>query len=162
MDSKTLTRCFGIFGVLLCFFLHTPESTAAFNPPDKPILFQPMFIWRTGAPTHQGTGFFAKAPDGRVAAITSSHFLNMHGPALLEARWLDIRTQAPVATFKLSWGPPGTGCTDTPTLDLRRDYLLLPVQSRVPGATRSWSWTHGPSLRSRSASGFPTRTKPLP
>jgi hypothetical protein len=92
-----------------------------------------MFIWRTGAPTHQGTGFFATAPDGRVAAITSSHFLDRHGPALLEARWLDIRTQAPVATFKLSWGPPGTGSTDTPTLDLRRDYLLLPVQDRVPG-----------------------------
>jgi hypothetical protein len=133
MNSKTFTRCFGIPGLLLCFFLLIPESAAAFNPPDKPILFQPMFIWRTGAPTHQGTGFFAKAPDGRVAAITSSHFLDMHGPALLEARWLDIRTQAPVATFKLSWGPPGAGSTDTPTLDLRRDYLLLPVQDRVPG-----------------------------
>jgi hypothetical protein len=102
-------------------------------PPDKPILFQPLFIWRTGRPTPQGTGFFAKAPDERVAAVTSSHFLDLHGPALLEARWLDIRTQAPVATFKLSWGPPGTGGTATPTLDLRQDYLLLPVQDRVPG-----------------------------
>ena len=105
---------------------------AAFNTPDKVILFQPVFIWRSGAPTHQGTGFFTKAPDGRVAAVTSAHFLDRHGSALLEARWLDIRTQTPVATCKLSWGPPGNDGTDTPTLDLRRDYLLMPVQDRVP------------------------------
>ena len=37
-----------------------------------------------------------------------------------------------MATFKLSWGPPGNGGTDTPTLDLRRDYLLMPVQDRLP------------------------------
>jgi hypothetical protein len=132
MNIKTMIWYCGIIGVLLFSILQIHAPAAAFNTPDKVILFQPMFIWRTGGPTHQGTGFFTKAPDGRVAAVTSAHFLDMHGPALLEARWLDIRTKTPVATFELSWGQPGNGGTDTSTLDLRRDYLLMPVQEQLP------------------------------
>ncbi len=132
MKRKNTARCCTIFGILLLISLQIHISGAAFSPPEQPILFQPLFMWRTGSPTHQGTGFFAKAPDGRVAAVTSAHFLDRTGPALLEVRWLDLSTQAPVAAFKLSWGPPGNGGTDNPTYDLRSDFLLLPVQDRVP------------------------------
>jgi hypothetical protein len=91
-----------------------------------------MFIWRTGPPSRQGTGFLAKAPDGRIAAVTSAHLIDPQGPALLEARWLDIRTRTPVAVFTRSWGAIGRGGTDAPAYDLRSDYLLLPVQVPVP------------------------------
>jgi hypothetical protein len=107
-------------------------ALAALSPPNTPILFQPLFIWQAYAPSRQGTGFFARAPDGRVVAVTSAHLVDPQGPALLEARWLDLRTGNPVAVLTRSWGPPGKGGTDTPTSDLRSDYLLLPVQVPIP------------------------------
>ena len=104
----------------------------AVGRPERAILFQPLFKWLGAEPTYQGTGFFVKAPDGRVAAVTSAHFLDRDGPPLLEAKWLDVRTQEPVATFTQSWGPPGSQGTTQPVVDLRSDYLLLPAPEGVP------------------------------
>jgi hypothetical protein len=110
-------------------------DTRPVDPPKQPILFQPMFIWQDANPTYQGTGFLAKTPDGKVVAVTSGHFLNRKGPALLEARWLDVVTSEPILKFTKSWGPPGkegiTGISQ-PQLDLRSDYLLMPAEGKVP------------------------------
>lgn len=99
--------------------------------PSRPILFQPMFNWLDSEPSYQGTGFFAKAPNGKIAAVTSAHFLDRDGPLLLEAKWLDIRTRKPIATFTTSWGLPGNAGTTMPIVDLRPDYLLLPAPDGI-------------------------------
>ena len=103
------------------------------EPPDRPILFQPLLLWQNGDSTFQGTGFFARAPGGKVAAVSSAHFLSADGPPLMEARWLDVRTSRPVASFTRSWGEPGDGGTNQPQLDLRTDYLLMPVNAAADG-----------------------------
>ncbi len=121
---------------------------SAVKPPSREILFQPMFVWENSEPTCQGTGFFVKAPGGKVAAVTSSHFLDVHGPRLAEARWLSLGNEKPVAVLKRSWGPPGktrviqvTAGKDSdgkpiiftiPWEDKRTDYLLMPVSEGVP------------------------------
>jgi hypothetical protein len=118
--------------LLLTLFLTIfPLPAGALSPPNNQILFQPLFIWRGDIPSQQGTGFFTKTPDGRVAAVTSAHLIDPQGPTLLEARWLDSRTRVPVAILKQSWGPPGRGGTDDPNYDLRSDYLLLPVEVMI-------------------------------
>jgi iron-sulfur cluster assembly accessory protein len=86
-----------------------------------------MFVWADGTTTLQGTGFFAAAPGGRVAAVTSSHFINKDGPRLLEARWLNVRSGNTAATFSSSWGIPGDGGRTEPQPDLRSDYLIFPA-----------------------------------
>ena len=107
------------------------SSATTVGPPDRIILFQPMFVWAGSEPTYQGTGFFAKAPNNKIVAVTSAHFLNMNGPPLQEAKWLDVRTNKWVATFTLSWGTPGRSGTRHPLLDLRSDYLLMPASSSI-------------------------------
>jgi hypothetical protein len=110
------------------------------SAPNKPILFQPLFIWDGPENTYQGTGFFAKAPNGKVVAVTSAHFLDRDGPRLLEARWIGLGTEMPIATFAKSWGLPGTEGQFTPgtrpgalpIIDLRSDYLLLPAPESIP------------------------------
>src|ERR1700689_3787088 len=57
-----------------------PADTRPVEPPNQPILFQPMLIWQDAQPTQQGTGFLAKAPGGKVVGVTSGHFLNRQGP----------------------------------------------------------------------------------
>lgn len=98
----------------------------------KPILFQPMFIWATSKTTYQGTGFFVRAPNNMIAAVTSVHFLETDGPPLTEVRWLEIPRGTPVATFTDSWGLPGNAGTMEPTIDLRPDYLLMPAPGGIP------------------------------
>ena len=98
-----------------------------FPPPDRPVLFQPMLVWDGAEPTTQGTGFFAKAPGGKVAAVSSAHFINFDGPPLREARWLDLKTGKPVATFDKSWGKPGSPGTMKPQIDLRPDHWVMPA-----------------------------------
>jgi hypothetical protein len=90
-----------------------------------------MFIWAGSDDTYQGTGFFAKAPNGKIAAVSSAHFLERNGPPLLEAKWLNVHTSKPVATFTLSWGTPGRAGTRYPAVDLRSDYLLMPAPESV-------------------------------
>src|SRR3990172_8408362 len=107
-------------------------STNIVSTLKKPILFQPMFIWATSETTYQGTGFFVRAPSNKIVAVTSGHFLNTDGSPLTEARWLEIRSERPMATFTSSWGPPGSEGTIQPIVDLRRDYLLMPAPGDVP------------------------------
>ena len=98
--------------------------------PDRPVLFQPMLLWQGADATFQGTGFFAKAPGGKVAAVSSAHFLDFDGPPLMEAKWLDVRTSKPVASFTRSWGKPGDGGSNEPSPDLRTDYWIMPVEAK--------------------------------
>ncbi|MBY0526424.1 MAG: hypothetical protein K2R98_23725 [Gemmataceae bacterium] len=90
-----------------------------------------MFVWQGADPTCQGTGFLAKAPNGKIAAVTSGHFLNRDGPRLTEARWLDVRTNEVAIRLTKSWGPPGGEGVTEPVVDLRGDYLLMPVDEKV-------------------------------
>lgn len=86
-----------------------------------------MFVWKGADGTYQGTGFFVKAPNGKIAAVSSAHFLDRDGPPLLEAKWLNVFTSEPIATFTRSWGMPGREGTSLPTPDFRTDYLLMPA-----------------------------------
>jgi WD40 repeat protein len=106
-----------------------PKVTPSPTQPDKTILFQPKFIYEDNT-TYQGTGFFARAPNGNIAAVTSSHFLRQEGAPLVKAEWLDIRADKTVARFSKSWGLPGSGGN---LLSLRSDYLLMPVEQDIPG-----------------------------
>jgi iron-sulfur cluster assembly accessory protein len=101
--------------------------SAPAGPPQGTVVFQPMFVWADGTTTLQGTGFFAAAPGGRVAAVTSAHLINKDGPRLLEARWINVRSGDTAATFSSSWGTPGDGGRTEPQPDLRLDYLLFPA-----------------------------------
>ncbi len=63
-----------------------------------------MFVWEDSEPTYQGTGFFVKAPGDKVAAVTSIHFLDIAGPRLQEARWLNPANDEPVAALRSEVG----------------------------------------------------------
>jgi hypothetical protein len=118
------------------------------KPPGKEIVFRPMFVWETGEPTCPGSGFFVKAPGGKVAAVTCSHFLDRDGPRLLEARWLIPADRKATAVFDRSWGKPGAArvtrmivgrenggkpiTMDVDDPDKRTDYLLMPARGGVP------------------------------
>jgi hypothetical protein len=109
-----------------------------------------MFVWENAKPTYQGTGFFVKAPDGKIAAVTSIHFLDVNGPRLLEAHWLPPGGNKPAAVFDRSWGRPGEVrivrvkvandpggkpiILDIPPADRRTDYLIMPAPAGVPAA----------------------------
>jgi hypothetical protein len=106
-----------------------PVARSSVPALSRPVLFQPMFIWEEGEPSYQGTGFFARTPDSRIAAVSSAHFLDRDGPPLLEARWLQLPAYQPLATFTQSWGQPGTAGEG---MDLRSDYLLMPAPETIP------------------------------
>ena len=98
--------------------------------PATRILFQPRLSFANGTETLQGTGFFTIGPTGQTLAITSAHYLNFKGPALAKMEWLDIVSNETIATMTTSWGPPGNAGTTLP-LDLRNDYLIMPVTDTV-------------------------------
>jgi len=111
----------------------SPEPAQAPVPmiaaPSGQLLYQPHFIWSDGEETAQGTGFFVKAPSGKLAAVTSAHFIDPDGPALLKAEWATIDGEKLVATVTKSWGPPGK--LGRSQYDQRRDYLLFPVAAEI-------------------------------
>ncbi|HPF38460.1 MAG TPA: hypothetical protein P5081_24775 [Phycisphaerae bacterium] len=113
-----------------------PAAAPAVTPMEKPtgpFLFQPYFYYGDEEPSANGTGFLVRAPGGRVAAIASAHFVNFEGEPLNVVKWLSISDWTPMLTFEKSWGLPGNGgVADGMTIDLRMDYLILPVEQRVP------------------------------
>lgn len=112
-----------------------PETNAAATAapmmpaPRGQLLYQPNFYWSDGEETAQGTGFFVKAPSGKLAAVTSAHFIDPDGPALVKAQWQTIDGEKLVATLSKSWGPPGK--LGRSKFDQRRDYLLFPVTEEI-------------------------------
>ncbi len=78
-------------------------------PIGGPIVYQPYFVWQGGEETAQGTGFFVRSPDGHLLGITSSHFLDFDGPAMLSSHWLSVDESEfhPVASFYFTYGKPG-------------------------------------------------------
>jgi hypothetical protein len=111
------------------------ERIAAAQPqfpgPTKMVVYQPVFRWQDRPPSAQGTGFFAKAPNGKTVAVSSAHFLKRNGPPLLEAVWTSVITGERVAGTTKSWGSVGRAGTMNPEIDLRSDYLLMPVEDSV-------------------------------
>lgn len=104
-----------------------PNATIA--APRGQLLYQPNFFWSDGDESAQGTGFFVKAPSGKLAAVTSAHFIDPDGPALVKAQWQTIDGEKLVATLTKSWGPPGK--LGRSRLDQRRDYLLFPADPDI-------------------------------
>ena len=102
------------------------------RPPERAVVFQPVLLWQGANATAQGTGFFVKAPGGKTAAVSSAHFIDRDGPPLMSAKWLDVRTSEPVASFTRSWGQPGDGGTNGNPPDLRTDYWIMPVDAEAP------------------------------
>lgn len=102
------------------------EKPPAIAAPRGQILYQPVFNWAGGEQTAQGTGFFVKAPNGKFAAVTSAHFVEPDGPALLNATWQTIDGEQIAAKLTKSWGPPGK--LGGSKYDQRSDYLLFPAQ----------------------------------
>jgi hypothetical protein len=91
--------------------------------PRGQILYQPVFHWANNEETAQGTGFFVKAPHGKLAAVTSAHFIDPDGPTLLSATWQTIDGEQIAAKLTKSWGPPGK--LGGSRYDQRSDYLLF-------------------------------------
>lgn len=99
----------------------------------RAILYQPVLHWADGTKTHQGTGFFSKTSTNQIVAITCAHLIDVNGPELVKAEWLDLATDKSVATMTRCWGNPGSEGTDEP-LDIRFDYLIMPATEPVdPG-----------------------------
>jgi hypothetical protein len=90
----------------------------------KSILCQPRLQWGDGSTTHQGTGFFVRTPTGRIAAVSSAHFLDFDGAPLLSAAWLNLGTGDAVASFTTGWGAPKPNAY---TEDIRDDFWIMPV-----------------------------------
>jgi hypothetical protein len=114
--------------------LDTPDATAqpaatTIAAPRGQLLYQPNFFWSDGEETAQGTGFFVKAPSGKLVAVTSAHFIDADGPALLKAEWQTIDGNELAATLTKSWGPPGK--LGRSQFDQRRDYLLFPAEPDI-------------------------------
>jgi hypothetical protein len=105
------------------------EPAAAITAPRGQLLYQPHFFWSDGEETAQGTGFFVKAPSGKLVAVTSAHFIDADGPALLKAEWQTIDGNELAATLTKSWGPPGK--LGRSQYDQRRDYLLFPAEPEI-------------------------------
>jgi|GEM_PF-1714599 len=100
--------------------------------PTSPIVFQPYFYYRDlPEPSANGTGFFAKGPDRKVVAIGSAHYVDFENSPLLKAEWLSNVDWSVAATLTKSWGPPGNAGSTDP-IDLRPDYLIMPVETDVP------------------------------
>ncbi|MFM7203912.1 MAG: hypothetical protein ACKO6N_24285 [Myxococcota bacterium] len=111
-------------------------KAASVPPPTAPLLLQPELHWKGKESTFQGTAFLVQASE-RLVAITSSHYLDLSGPALESVTlWgLTGASDTPLAELTHSWGIPGTGGIGSPILDLRDDQLLLPLASAPPGIT---------------------------
>lgn len=106
-------------------FLGSGCGTSA--PPktwDRPIVCQPHLIKADESETHQGTGFFVRAPNGKLAAVSASHFLDFDGSPVVEAEWLSCPKMEVLAKFRTSWGLPGR---KTPGLDHTTDFWIMPV-----------------------------------
>ena len=101
------------------------------KPPSTSILFQPKFVWANSDVSLQGTGFIIEGFNGQALAVTSSHYLNFKGPALIKVEWLGVNSSGVVVTMTSSWGRPGNAATTEP-LDLRSDYLIMPTEGDVP------------------------------
>ncbi len=117
--------------ICLLFLLFFAFGSSAMQ--EKPIVFQPEFKWADGSITKQGTGSMVKGRNGVSIGLTSSHFLDFSGPGLVEASWLEIENEKPVASSKKFYGKPGKGIFKEP-FDLRSDYVLFMMEGTTPNA----------------------------
>lgn len=123
--------------VLICAVIvgcgDEPGATAHVAPPshDKQMLAQPQLDFADRKSTLQGTAFFVRAPNGQCAAVTASHYLDQHGPALVHVWFLSVPAAkaTPLADSTVCWGSPGDngirGRNDI--TDLRTDRFVLSV-----------------------------------
>jgi hypothetical protein len=100
-------------------------------PPTGVLVFQPAFFFEDGETTFQGTGFLVKNSDGEVLGVTSAHFIDFDGAAMLSAEWRSILDDDAAASFISSFGAPGNAGSSEP-LDLRSDYLILAGEGVAP------------------------------
>ncbi len=144
-----------------------PPPPAVVNPPDKAIIFQPVFEWSGDATSPYATGFFGRDADGRIAAVTCSSLLKTRSRPLRRICWMDISSKSSVQCYVKSWGPPGPGgVTDQSMLnvDLRGDYFILRADSSVPAGsildldarskTESGERVWFPNKNSKSETGY--------
>ncbi len=108
--------------------------------PSGPLVYQPMFKWKSGDTSFQGTGFLMRTPQGETVAMTSAHFIDFYGDPLLEARWLDVATLEPVVTLTHQYGVRGRGigsggANGKPSLT--SDYFMLAGASNIDAGNRA-------------------------
>jgi len=99
-----------------------PTETIA--PPQGILVYQPMLTWSCEKVTHQRTGFLVKTKNTGLVGVTSAHFLDFDGPALLSVAWLDIASQETVINFDKCLGKP-VRQEETDSLDGDTDFVLL-------------------------------------
>lgn len=112
-----------------------PPPAAAVVAPSTPILFQPVFEWSGKVSSKYATGFFGRAPDGRVAAVTCSSQLKRKARKLNRICWTDVATGEQVDCFVKTWGPPGKGGVADVNMmspDVRTDYFILRADDQLP------------------------------
>jgi hypothetical protein len=117
VQQRWTTWGIGVLGLGLCLVALTGFLDRPPRMSNRPILAH--LQWQ-GAPTTvppSVNGFFVPAPDGTVVAVTSAQGLSGSRPPSQQAHWLDLRTQAPVATGAMRWGP------------LAHGLLLMPVEA---------------------------------
>lgn len=113
---------------LACSATACSQDAKKVDPPKGRLVYQPMFYWQGTKPSWQGTGFFAQTSKGEVVGVSSAHFLDFDGPALLGAVWTDVGSYEAVCVFNSSLGNPGRGRKgDARSMDLRDDYLIMPA-----------------------------------
>lgn len=112
-----------------------PPPPAAVVAPSTPILFQPVFEWSGKVNSKYATGFFGRAPDGRVAAVTCSSQLKRKARKLNRICWMDVVTGNQVDCYVKTWGPPGKGGVADVNMmspDVRTDYFILRADDNLP------------------------------
>lgn len=89
------------------------------------ILFQPTLFYTTGTTSQNGTGFFARTASGRIAAVSSSHYLDFGGAPVRAVEWMNLNSGKAAARMTDVWGLPGKGNS------YETDYWILPAPDSV-------------------------------
>ncbi len=112
----------------------TPAPASTALRPTGKFLFQPCFRYENREPVVKGTGFFLRVGDDRIAAVSSTECVELNSARLISvlAVGISLRDFEPVAKMHQSWGMPGSGGKETPVLDLRSDYFIMPVAANLP------------------------------
>ena len=127
----------------------TPEQTAAVEtqeqggsgitqipPPNQPFLFQPLWYWREGDQTLQGSGFVVQTADKRLVGVTAAAYLTSgdRGNPVAVA-WLPVTNPTQVLSSRQRLGAEGGKGQEDP-LDVRDDLNLFLLEGTLPATQR--------------------------
>ncbi|MCB9857782.1 MAG: hypothetical protein H6818_19025 [Phycisphaerales bacterium] len=104
-----------------------PAVAATAPKPMGKFLFQPYFHYEFKEPSIDGSGFFVRTENNRLAAIIAASCVKFDETRLTGIHAISIGDWTPIVALQQSWGLPGDAGTDKPVRDYRNDYLIMPV-----------------------------------